>query len=150
MSTHNQDKHLRMILSLLKMIVVQMRKILDNSGLTIKLFSKKLVLLLIFDKSLRRISKTVHFSKVLGRHILQKINSGNPDGFCYSHIERELFVWYSKRVCMKNFKISTVCENLLYPILKKCSKVNNKVRVHNVILVSLLSAWNTFFTLFCC
>ena len=52
MSTHNQDKHLRMILSLLKMIVVQMRKILDNSGLTIKLFSKKLVLLLIFDKSL--------------------------------------------------------------------------------------------------
>ena len=70
MSTHNPDKHLRMILSLLKMIVVQMRKILDNSGLTIKLFSKKLVLLLIFDKSLRRISKTVHFSKVLGRHIL--------------------------------------------------------------------------------
>lgn len=70
MSTHNQDKHLRMILSLLKMIVVQMRKILDNSGLTIKLFSKKLVLLLIFDKSLRRISKTVHFSKVLSRHIL--------------------------------------------------------------------------------
>ena len=70
MSTHNQDKHLRMILSLLKMIVVQMRKILDNSGLTIKLFSKKLVLLLIFDKSLRRIIKTVHFSKVLGRHIL--------------------------------------------------------------------------------